>query len=360
MKLRGNNTGVIIGLFLLILAIPQMIVAQGEVFAPEGDWIHSEDPRFYENVIQEKDRFIQQDRWAELFTHLQRDAEQSPVNWNDAEFVQQRMIAALEAAADELMKIDLLHGGNYLRNLDKLDTGRFSEGTAGPGFVAFMGMTPPIVLCMPGAESIPGQENGNPCSRDEHPVLTDEQAEDIRYRMNTANRLMMILRTGADEAITEAIGQSYRRWENFLDNGFVMYPWEISVNSALLTWDIRTPPARQFIILHPSLGIQFPLDGIRDPGELRVKESLMIELFGHLWYRGEYLGNFSGLSATVVLREDIAPGIGVLLRPGRNLSAGINWHFSSNDDKRFIKTPFLSVSVDLLNLVRSNRGKIDF
>ncbi len=270
-----------------------------------------------------------------------------------AEEVHERFLDALDAAIVELKEIDALYNGVYLEHLDQLHTGRFSEGTAGEGFVGFLGMHPAIVLCMEGAEQ------ANPCNQPQHPILTEAQAEDIRYRANAANQLLLILRSEADDVILDAIETSYKQWNNFLDNGFVMYPWEIGLNSALLSWDIRTPPSTQFIFLHPSLGIQVPLDGFSDPVKFRAKESLVIEVAGHLWYRGEFLENYAGVSGTVVLREDLPPGIGVLVRPGRGLAAGLNWHLSANDQKTFIKTPNVTVSVNILNVITSNRGRFE-
>lgn len=354
MGIEGGKRGLKSLILMMVLILGLMSAGRAQdVFDPSGAWMDESDPRHYENVIDRNWQMLQQEQWADLFGNLADQAENSVVDWSGAEHVQKRLTEALETTAEEISVIDSRFDGEYIRNLDQLNTGRFAEGTAGQGFVAFNGISPPVVLCMEGAETAP------PCSQPEHPVLTKEQAEDIRYRANAANELMLILRAEADEIILDAIETSYKRWNNFLDNGFVMYPWEIRLNSSLLKWDIRTPPATQFIFLHPSLGIQVPLDGFSDPVKFRAKESLMIEVAGHLWYRGEFLDNYAGISGTVVLREDIPPGIGLLVRPGRGFAAGMNWHFSANEQKQFMKTPFLSFSVDLMNLVKNNRGNID-
>lgn len=337
-----------------MLVIGLMTAGQAQdVFAPSDAWMDAGDPRHPENVIDRNWQLIQQEQWADIFSQLAENAASSDVDWSGAQQVQERFLDALDAAIDELKEIDALYNGVYLNHLDQLHTGRFAEGIAGDGFVGFMGMNPPIVLCMEGA----GQ--ASPCNQPQHPILTEAQARDVRYRANAANELLLILREEADEVILDAIETSYKRWNNFLDNGFVMYPWEISLNSALLTWDIRTPPSTQFIFLHPSLGIQIPLDGFSDPVKFRAKESLMIEVAGHLWYRGEFLENYAGISGTVVLREDLPPGIGFLVRPGRGLAAGLNWHLSADEQKQFIKTPFITVSVNVLNLIASNRGRFE-
>lgn len=354
MELRMINRAVSKIVMMLILFVGLMTAGQAQdVFDPSDAWADESDTRYFENVIERNWQLIQQEQWAEIFSKLADQAASSDVNWSGAQQVHERFLDELDAAIDELKEIDALYNGVYLEHLDQLHTGRFAEGTAGDGFVGFLGMNPAIVLCMEGAEQ------ANPCNQSQHPILTEAQARDVRYRANAANELLLILRAEADEAILDAIETSYKRWENFLDNGFVMFPWEITLNSALLTWDIRTPPSTQFIFIHPSLGIQIPLDGFSDPVKFRAKETLVVEVAGHLWYRGEFLDNYAGVSGTVVLREDLPPGFGFLLRPGRGLSAGLNWHLSANEQKQFMKTPFVTVSVNILNLIKSNRGRFD-
>ncbi|WP_340105943.1 hypothetical protein [Rhodohalobacter sp. 8-1] len=354
MKLRMGKRAVSRIVMTGILLVGAITAGQAQdVFAPSDAWADENDPRYYENVIDRNWQLIQQEQWADIFSNLAEDAALSEVDWSGAQQVHERFLDALDASIDELKEIDALYNGVYLEHLDQLHTGRFAEGIAGDGFVAFMGMNPAIVLCMEGAEQ------ANPCNQPQHPILTVAQARDVRYRANAANELLLILRREADEVILDAIETSYKRWNNFLDNGFVMYPWEITLNSALLEWDIRTPPSTQFIFLHPSLGIQIPLDGFSDPVKFRAKESLVIEVAGHLWYRGEFLDNYGGISGTVVLREDLPPGFGFLLRPGRGLSAGLNWHLSADEQKQFMKTPFVTVSVNVLNFIKSNRGRFE-
>lgn len=348
-----KRAATIIGMVIVMTAGWTVSVVGQDVFDPTDAWMDESDPRHYENVIDRNWRLIQEEQWPEIFLNLADEATSTDVDWSGAEEVHERFMDALDAATDELKEIDALYNGVYLKHLDQLHTGRFAEGTTGDGFVGFVGMNPAIVLCMEGAEQ------ANPCNQPEHPILNSAQAEDVRYRANAANELLLILRSEADTAILDAIETSYMRWKNFLDNGFVMYPWEIGLNSSLLSWDIRTPPSTQFIFLHPSLGIQVPLDGFSDPVKFRAKESLMIEVAGHLWYRGEFLDNYAGVSGTFVLREDLPPGFGFLVRPGRGLAAGLNWHLSTNDQKQFIKTPFVTVSVNVLNLIASNRGRFD-
>jgi hypothetical protein len=356
-KCRGEPMGMglrVAKIFLTVNILMAGLVSAGlaqDVFDPSDGWMDKSDTRYYENVIARHWEMIEQQQWADIFENLAAQAEESDVDWSGAEEVKQRLIDAFYMTVAEIDTIDSDFNGVYILHLDRMNTGRFAEGTVGQGFVGFNAMSPSIVLCYEEAEV------AAPCNQTQNPILSEAQAKDIRYRANAANELLLILRAEADVVILDAIETSYKRWTNFLDKGFVMYPWEISVNSTFLNWDIRTPPSTQFIFLHPSLGIQIPLDGFTDPVEFRVKESLMIEVAGHLWYRGEFLDNYAGVSGTFVLREDLPPGIGFLVRPGRGLVAGLNWHFSENDQKQFMKTPFVTVSVNVLNLITSNRAQ---
>jgi hypothetical protein len=69
-----------------------------------------------------------------------------------------------------------------------------------------------------------------------------------------------------------------------------------------------------------------------------------------LWYTGREYENYLGLSAALSLREDLDPGVGVLVHFRRNLNLGITWHDVDED-------PYLFFSLDLFRLVSSNSKK---
>jgi len=139
------------------------------------------------------------------------------------------------------------------------------------------------------------------------------------------------------------------RWENFLNKGYSMMPWESLLNGWWLDLPQNDfgPPDHQWIILHPTLGLELSVD---DLDESRVKETLHIEALGHIWYRGRQLEDYAGISATISLREDLDPGIGMLVHFKRNWNLGLVWHDVDED-------PFLFFSVDLFNFAKQEIPK---
>ncbi len=136
-------------------------------------------------------------------------------------------------------------------------------------------------------------------------------------------------------------------WEKYLDRGYSMYPWESLLNGYVLRLPQQGPPDRQWILLHPTLGIEASAHALDD---VRIKESAVIEIAGHLWYTDDY-SSYYGISATTSLREDIDPSLGVLLHLRRNWNIGVSWH-SVDDD------PFIFFSVDLFRFASDKVGKL--
>jgi len=167
--------------------------------------------------------------------------------------------------------------------------------------------------------------------------------DDVVYSLTpTEVRRWRLLEDALTNLVTEQIREvsaankaslqlALRRWENVLDKGYSQMPWESLFNGWLLPPDGPPnfgPPDHQWILLHPTIGIQFSADQI---DETRVKETLNVEVLGHVWYTGNELDDFWGVSATLSFREDLDPGIGALVHIKRNWSVGIAWHDVQQD-----------------------------
>ncbi len=139
------------------------------------------------------------------------------------------------------------------------------------------------------------------------------------------------------------------RWDNFLNKGYSQTPWEALFNGYVIGVPEKEfgPPTRQWILAHPTIGVELSVDPL---DESRIKEALHIEALGHVWYRGKKLDRFWGVSAAISIREDLDPGIGVLIHFRRNWNLGITWHDVDED-------PFLFFSVDLLQFVRQSASQ---
>lgn len=187
-----------------------------------------------------------------------------------------------------------------------------------------------------------------------------EQDEDL-YRLLLPSELMRRWGLLAD-TLTQLLGNqvallrernvldlelAVTRWGNYLDRGYSQYPWESLANGWLLELPELGPPKRQWILFHPTLGVE--ARGSLD--ELRVKEALNVELVGHLWYTQER-DNYFGLSLTASLREDLDPGLGVLFHVRRNWNLGVTWHDHDDD-------PFLFMSLDLFAFARAKHERYE-
>ena len=178
-------------------------------------------------------------------------------------------------------------------------------------------------------------------------VLTIDEVRQWRLLENTLSNLMneqaaLVRAENVGDLRSAVIG-----WENYLDRGYSQMPWESLVNSWLIEPPELGPPRRQWVFLHPTVGLELSVAPV---DETTVKEALHVELFGHIWYRGKELDNFWGISVAASLREDVDPGLGFLVHIRRNWNLGVTWHGVDGD-------PFLFFSVDLFRFARENAEK---
>lgn len=181
-------------------------------------------------------------------------------------------------------------------------------------------------------------------------LLTQEQVREWRLLEDALSNLLVKQIALVSVANIKALSDAVIRWENILDKGYSQMPWESLVNGWLIEppgFPELGPPDHQWIFLHPTLGLELSTNPIK---ETRVKEVMHIELLGHIWYRGEQLHDFSGLSLAASLREDLDPGIGLMFHIKRNWSIGVSWRDLEED-------PFLFFSVDLFRFAKQNGSK---
>jgi hypothetical protein len=92
--------------------------------------------------------------------------------------------------------------------------------------------------------------------------------------------------------------------------------------------------------------------------DLRAKQALAIEAVGLIWYRWKTSGaprdglRWWGLSLIGSVRDDVGPGVGVLLHDGRMVTAGVTWHDDDRDGRWFDRPPFVIASFDLFQLAK--------
>lgn len=314
-------------------------------------WANDDDPRSYESVKKEFATDLRNGNWAIIFKGLLDDFENTSTDWDGNEKIYRKFHAELDSLVGVFLNIYYLKEAAYINHLDKINSAQFTEST-GDQFIFYFKPNPnQFVIC----------PDNTFAECEDQPVLTKEQALDIRYRGNTINELLELFTKEPREIILKRIEESHKRWVNFMDNGYTMFPWESSLNAKYLNWTIKSPPAWQIILLHPGLGIQLPMSLVSDFNaiDIRVSQSLYIEVLGILKYRGDFNNNYTGFSGTIVLRDDIGPGIGINTHLSRRAALGLNWHFSDEEDKTFIKYPYLNFNLNVLGWFKSNRSYID-
>jgi hypothetical protein len=181
-------------------------------------------------------------------------------------------------------------------------------------------------------------------------------AEDFLYRVTTVQSLLARFSEDIRNENFRGIHLAARRWEHYLDDGKMMYPWEVIVNGMLIRgYDIETPPMHQWILLHPQVCASLSSDSW---SELKAKDAMCVQALGHMWYswkdddHPENGMRWLGASAIAVLRDDAGPGLGAALEFGRAATIGAAWYDSDGDNDWFDDEPSVILSIDLLSFAR--------
>lgn len=181
--------------------------------------------------------------------------------------------------------------------------------------------------------------------------LSRDNGEDISYRVDVMDKLMVRFRKPMMKRMVRAIETAKTRWEISLGQRYAQYPWEMVANSKWInSGDIEHPPLRQWIFFHPELGVEISGNKFT---EFTAKEALTLETLGHLWYRwrdeakpAEGL-SWLGLSGVLTFRSDVGTGIGVMGHWNKLVNAGVVWHDFNRDGRYFNDKMAFTVSIDL-------------
>lgn len=328
---RARATVAGAGCMILLLAAA---VAAQEPIDPDAWEPAPSDPRSAAAVRQRFAAPLAVYDYPSVWRALQQEFERSPI-WNRDEPIYHRLSGAfrllnerfdrfesdLAAAVDRAERIDAF--------LERYPTGLFQFPC--PGRICF--------------------RDDLEVSYDDVAQLPRAQAEDFLYRVQTIDQLLNDFKRPAIEATVNAIAAAERRWDLYLKEGMSQFPWEAAINGWLIGGgSIEFPPRRQWIVLHPELGVEVSTDGLES---LRAKESGTIELLGHVWYRWpgrdrpEAELRWWGVAAAATLRDDLRPGLGVIGHYGRFVTLGVIWHDTDADDDWFDQAPFVMMGIDL-------------
>lgn len=277
-------------------------------------------------------------RYADIFLALQRDLEQSTL-WAHEEKPYKNLLDALrilngrfEHFDQDLAKVEDTRTFETFLNTYK--TGLFQCGNR----TYFAGQ--PIELTFDELETLPGEN-------------AQTKATDFLFRVQTVDRLLNHMKESSLQATVQGIRNAATRWELFLKEGRSQYPWEAFINGidpAIRPENIKFPPSRQWIVLHPELAVELSTNALKD---IKAKQSFLVDVVGHTFYWWKNADNpaeglhYAGITAVASFRDDLRPGIGVMAHYGRYLNVGAIWHDQNNDGRMFNQSPFFVIGIDL-------------
>jgi hypothetical protein len=320
----------------LLLTIVFLLLARPALALDPFEWEpNPNDPRAYPPVRERFQEALAVYDYPTVFQQLQEELEASPL-WEKTEPEYQHLRDALRELNERFSRFDA--------NLAAAD----KEGETLDSFLA---RTPTGLFQFPCPDGVCFSGKGYALPYSEIEALPDPLAEDLLFRIDTVNHLLTDFKQPAIRQTVRAIENAQARWEIYLREGMSQFPWEAAFNSWTIGADnIQYPPRRQWILIHPELGVEVSTRSLK---EVTAKESLAIELFGHVWYRWRNLNQpekglrWWGISAAVSLRDDLRPGVGFIAHYGRFVTLGITWHDPDEDGRWFNDAPFVMMGIDL-------------
>lgn len=184
------------------------------------------------------------------------------------------------------------------------------------------------------------------------------QLDELRY---IANAIEAYGRSQVADFMTTAKNEAKEKmaqYDRYLFDGFPLYPWEAAVNGWFLADDeiMSGPPAKQLVLLHPSLGAELRASSLRDS---RADVSLALEPLGFIRYTpGSHHRSWSGFSLLTTFRRDMGIGLGFAARY-QNFLAGVVWHDDDGNNRPFDSRPFVFVGLDLYQFAGEKLRRYD-
>jgi hypothetical protein len=294
----------------------------------------ADDSRAYEQVKQRFQQSLSNLEYLKVFAELQRELETSAV-WSKQEHAYTSLGQAFSTLNERFTTFDT--------ELAKSDSNKAVD--------EFLERIPTGLFQFPCPDTRCFNGRMIEVTYDDLEHLPDAKAKDFLYRLETVNRLLTDFKASSLQKTLKGIHDAAKRWELFLREGRSQYPWEAAFNGwAIGAESIQFPPSRQWILLHPELGVEISTAAMKD---LRAKQSLVIDVLGHTWYRWRDSDDPSkgldywGIAAVTSLRDDMRPGIGAMAHYGRFINVGVVWRDENRDNRWFNESPFVLISIDL-------------
>ena len=136
--------------------------------------------------------------------------------------------------------------------------------------------------------------------------LSSDQRRALCWPAISISRLMTIYEAGLRDSTVEALNRLAADWEEYVDNSYSQLPWELFVNGLSRSRRKWEPPRHQWILVHPSVGVE--LAGISAKNLARV-DVAVVEALGYLRYYSNYT-RYLGVSGVATFASDRPVAVG--------------------------------------------------
>ena len=137
-------------------------------------------------------------------------------------------------------------------------------------------------------------------------AMASDQRRALCWPAIAVNRLLTQYRAGSREETVRRFEELATRWDSYVDHSFSMYPWELLLNGLTQARRGWEPPTRQWILFHPSVGIE--VAGLRRRQLNRV-DAMVFEGLGFLKYNEDYT-RYVGVSGVATFASDRSMALG--------------------------------------------------
>jgi hypothetical protein len=196
---------------------------------------------------------------------------------------------------------------------------------------------------------------------DPHPILWNCRDQrwsanllNIAYLSNLLDKAQSVQDNEKVKLLDTAVLKLAREYDNLLENGFSMWPWEMVLNGLRLApRDSSHPFTTQFVIFRPSAALEV---NTRSRADANLEASLLVEPIGFVRYTSTEYNHWWGASLAVTSSTRDGMGYGALIRYD-NYTLGVMRHKSSTAGEP--DSNFVMLSMDLYNLLDSRRANIN-
>ncbi|HEY0969648.1 MAG TPA: hypothetical protein VGE02_01590 [Gemmatimonadales bacterium] len=123
------------------------------------------------------------------------------------------------------------------------------------------------------------------------------------------NGLLTMYRAPARDATVEALHALAGRWDSYIEHSYSQLPWELLVNGLGRSPRSWEPPTAQWVLLHPSVGVE--VAGLSRDELVRV-DVAVLEVGGYLRYFRDYTRRV-GVSGVATFATDRPMAVGAYL-----------------------------------------------